>query len=343
VRLIDLPGKVVRVIRMVELHINDTNRFRAAAHAIGWTPADEGDLPEDDPLDLAGAAMTFADRPLNLPGADDLGSECMAEVVERYDDDVAAWALPGRIDIKFQTGWLRKHADPPASHDPEPDFATLYPIDPDTPSWQLTPRTASELYKTIRQHASHATEDLSVHGNEPVTENGKWWLLFNRLPKATWNQTFEWRRLIARAPTDLLGQLERGEWPRPVCPAEAIMLRLALGELQDDDDFNDDSVDLPRHRDDYNFDACAENLLGDNAVTRLKLRWDDTHGRISHAACRPTQWLQTFTGAAPRDPYRGLRPLDHDLRHRPRSPAPETKPARTRPWSFLGRTLTTRP
>jgi hypothetical protein len=183
---------------------------------------------------------------------------------------------------------------------PVVDFGALFPAR-DQDEWQLTPRTASILDAALSLLGDHAYDDIEVNGGAAVDGDEKW-AVFCRLAPSTWQEDLDWRRRVARACDDLAGDIESGRLPVPRCDAEAVVMRLAIGEAQqwltelDEDDLGGDDLDgeelaqesLPEHRDDYNWDGCAAVLL---------------RGRGEPDVA----WFEWFGDAEPRDPERGFR------------------------------------
>ena len=154
------------------------------------------------------------------------------------------------------------------STSPRPDFAALFLVRECNcaredceicQSWQLTPRTADLLHMALEIMADQAFDDIEEHGSEPVErEDGGDWLLFERLPRITWNQDANWRRHVARACDDLAGDLACGDWPLPQNVGGSIVLHLAIEDgpdcLEEKEDAGDEEHDaLPRHGDDYDW------------------------------------------------------------------------------------------
>jgi len=183
---------------------------------------------------------------------------------------------------------------------PVVDFGALFPtLEHD--EWQLTPRTASILDAALSLLGDHAYDDIEMNGGAAVDGEEKdgeeKWAVFCSLAPSTWQQDVDWRRRVARACDDLAGDIESGRLPVPRCDAEAVMMRLAIGEAQqwltelDEDELDEDEPaqeSLPDHRDDYNWDGCAAVLL---------------RGRGEPGMA----WFEWFWDAEPRDPDRGFR------------------------------------
>ena len=213
---------------------------------------------------------------------------------------------------------------------PGPDFAALFPIrecdcrreDCETcAGWQLTPRTADLLYTKLEIMADQAFDDIEEHGSEPVARDGGGdWLLFDRLPRITWNQDAGWRRQMARACDDLAGDLARRDWPTPRNNAEEIVLHLVIEDAADyleewEDTRGEEHNTLPRHGDDYDWGMCSEVLFQDHDVLML---YDESLDGIEDPGSdpnvylrigdmRPGAWFEYFKNVEPRDPSRGFR------------------------------------
>jgi hypothetical protein len=311
-RLADLSGPVVRVVRLVELHVHDPERLRTAAMAAGWPPAEE-DENDDDPRDVLGAAMALTDELPAVPGADVVNEESIGEVlVASRGDELAEWSTDSVI-ANFGTGWRARRAD--AEPQPaRPDFVALFPVGDDKESWYLTPRTADSLHSALCMLADEIYDDVEEHGDEPITSrDGEQWMALDRLPHITWRQDAQWRRNIARAADDLAADLERGDWPLPRCTGEEMVLHLAI---RDADGFTDDQdEDLPHHPDDNDWDLCSEMLFQDQDVLLLE---EGSADGIEHpneelnqlhgiGDLRPANWFTTFNNAKPRPADRGYR------------------------------------
>jgi hypothetical protein len=165
-----------------------------------------------------------------------------------------------------------------------PDFTALFPLtaerQPDAP-WLLTPRTALDLWTALTLIRDQAEDDAELLGDVQLnvhvfTNHG----VFERLPRMTWDQHRTWRTNFATASGHLAEDLQTGNWPVPTCSAEEMALHLALDELGPTlpyDMGNVRSYDLteeqarllPAHRDDYDWDTCADMLLGDTDILML--------------------------------------------------------------------------
>ncbi len=213
---------------------------------------------------------------------------------------------------------------------PRPEFAALFPVrecdcgreDCEIcAGWQFTPRTADLLHTALEIMADEAFDDIEEHGSEPVErEDGGDWLLFDRLPRITWNQDSGWRRQVARACDDLAGDLARGDWPTPRNNAEEIVLHLAIegapDYLEEGEDAGDEEHDaLPRHGDDYDWGMCSEVLFQDHDVLMLydesldgiEDPGSDANAYLRMGDMRPAAWFEYFKNVEPRDPSRGFR------------------------------------
>ncbi|MFF8727207.1 hypothetical protein ACF073_12035 [Streptomyces sp. NPDC015171] len=340
-RLAELSGPVVRVAQLREFHVYDQAKVLNAATAGGWEPLPDEELGEEDPDDVVGAVMFAAETTGELPGMD-----CLTDAQEGHlllsarGDEVADWS-PEPVHVDFGTGWrLRRAANPYAAaqrmaeasvarEEPQPDFASLFPCpaacgcekdDCEKCSWWLTPRTADRLFGALVWLADTAYDDVEELQDRPVLEEDDGtWGFFSRLPRVTWRQSRQWRRGLARACDDLAGDLARGKWPHPTCAAEEMVLHLALDDAPEGADFGEDSpshATLPTHRDDYDFDACAELFFQDHDVLWLyDRRYSDTPDAAGTgagvcpipAALQPDQWFEDFLNVHPRSAERGFR------------------------------------
>jgi hypothetical protein len=318
-RLADLPGTVVRVFRMVEFHVHDAQRLRAAAIATGWPPTDSDELSDDDPHDVLGAAMCLTDDMPTLPGADVIGVQSMGEVLraQREEDELADWSTTPVV-VDFGAGYRtsRRPDDGPESL---PDFAALFPAVDDDHAWHLTPRTASVLYTALCTLADEAYDDVEEHADQPVPgpDAGDWSVL-PRLPRITWRQDTAWRRDLARAADDLATDLEHGQWPNPRCTAEEMLLHLAIQDAEAiaDDDIDDEGrQELPEYDGDYDWDLCSEMLFQDHDVLLLEEGWADgvedpdsqLNQKFRIGDLRPANWFQPFNNVEARPATRGHR------------------------------------
>ncbi|MGW3353753.1 hypothetical protein ACWDA3_61710 [Nonomuraea rubra] len=325
-RLGDLSGPVVRTIQLLEVHVHDPARLLAAATATGWQPLDDDDLDEDDPRDIVGAVMHFADDD-TMPGTDIVTQSMHAALLRlQQGDEVADWSSKP-VTANFGTGWrLTAAQDAPA---PEPDFAQLFPAQQECScqeedceicqDWELTPRTADVLYLSLSMLADQAYDDVLDHGDVPVTRTGEDWFLFRSLPRITWRCGAVWRRQFARAFDDLAGDLETGEWPIPRTTAEELALHLAIRlapaqkEMLDE---QDEHAELPERADDYDWHMCSQLFFQDHDVLMLYdngldgIESDSDANRelgLGHTL-HPTNWFTPFNSGRPvRDETRGFR------------------------------------
>lgn len=336
-RLADLPGPVVRVLQLREFHVYDQAKVLAAATAGGWEPMPDEELGEDDPDDLVGAVMFAAETTGELPGMDWLTDAQEGRLLlSARADEVADWSTEA-IRVNFGTGWrlhqaanpyaAHPHLDtaPPAPEEPQPDFASLFALpaacvceeeDCQKCGWTLTPRTADLLYSALVELAEAAYDDAAELGDRPVTEdNDGAWGFFSRLPPVTWRQNMQWRRGLARACDDLADDLKHGRQPQPTCAAEEMVLHLALGDAPDHLESGEDSphAALPRHRDDYDFDACSELFFQDHDVlwlydSKYSQGPDEADGKEPSPVppvLQPDNWFEDFLNVPPRSPERG--------------------------------------
>ena len=322
-KLADLPGTVVRVIHMVEMHVHDPERLLTWSAATDWIPAPADELPPDDPKDVLGAAMWNVDNVADIPGVDLITSSSTAEILTpEHHDELADWS-PTPIRADFGTGWRLRtsgRADTADKRDADesPDFASQFPIRDVIDEWQLTPRTADALHTALGQLADWAYDDIEEHGDQPVDPDaGSDWAFFNHLPRISWRQDSAWRRRVARAADDLYEDLEAGRWPLPRCNAEELLLHLAIDMAQD---LVEDAVpilneDLPHHEDDYDWGMCSEILFQDHDILLLNSGWadgvedpdSDLNRQMRIGDLRPDNWFNPFDNVDPRRPGRGFR------------------------------------
>ncbi len=327
-RLADLSGTVVRIVQMLELHVHDADRLRAAAAAAGWQPAG----PDQSGEDVVSAAMTLADATFLIPGADLISMESSGEVLRTAaGDELADWSVEPVL-VEFG-GWRVGDVDlaevdqlpgfdyaPGASSaagavaDPvTPDFATLFSPNRHGGQAWLTPRTADALHTALSVLADEAYQDVEENGDQPVAgSNDPAWTVFTRLPRISWHRDAAWRYRMARAAEDLRRDLEAGRLPIPRCTAEELMLHLAI---EDAESMTQDGLlgrhheRLPRHDDDYDWELCVELLFQDHDVRLLYADWadgiEDPETELNQAFgigdLRPDNWFTPFDNVEPRD------------------------------------------
>lgn len=89
-RLADLTGPVVRVERIVDVHIVDQQAFLAAMRAGHWEPDLEA---SDDPVDLLGAVMSAAEDGGPWEGARLVAEQTNAELLDPASgDELILWS-----------------------------------------------------------------------------------------------------------------------------------------------------------------------------------------------------------------------------------------------------------
>jgi len=109
-RLAELPGRVVRVSRLIEIHISDTQRFRAAMAEDGWEPLPADQLAADDPDDLVGAVMTATDDLPPCPAHDRSPKPPTPSCSTLpHGDELLDWS-PTPVVVDFGPGWRRNDA-----------------------------------------------------------------------------------------------------------------------------------------------------------------------------------------------------------------------------------------
>jgi hypothetical protein len=322
-RLRELSGTVVRVIEFSDYHVHDVERLLASAAAHGWAPE-----PADPAERVLDAVMWLAPDSA-VPGADVIDRESAGQVLRvAAGDETVGWQ-EGPLTAKFLSGWRLKKLDEDEDEldfGPRPDFASLFQVqececereDCDKcVQWFLTPRTADLLHTALEVMADQAYDEVEEHGDAPVSAESGEWAVFGRLPRITRNRDAAWRRQIARACDDLVSDLASGHWPVPRNNAEEIVLHLAIEDaptwLEDCEDPVHEA--LPAHRDDYDWDACSEDLFLDHDVLML---YDDqldgiedpgneANRYMSIGDLRPESWFDWFANVEPRDPERAFR------------------------------------
>ena len=232
-------------------------------------------------------------------------------------------SIPG-IELSEAT-WSVSDADGGANAD-VPDFSTLFPVCScgrdaceRCSSWQLTARTAAVLWQVSGVLSDLAYEDVHMHGDAPVGEDGVWYV-FDRYPRITYGQDAVWRRQAARAYDDLSSDLEAGTWPTPRCLGEEMALHVML---EDAPDMVTDSWDvladvveaLPEHPDDFDWEMCSEVFFQDHDVLTLfnealdGIEDPNFEGNrwAGMGDMRPTAWFRPFNNVEPRDGRRPFR------------------------------------
>ncbi|GLX97757.1 hypothetical protein Hesp01_57070 [Herbidospora sp. NBRC 101105] len=111
-RRADLPGHVIRIVHLQELHIFDPERLIAAAREAGWRPTpDRPDRPKEDPTeDLQGAASYLAYLHPPIPGTERLAQQQTAWLL-REGDEVIDWS-EHPITAEFANGRLLQGETP---------------------------------------------------------------------------------------------------------------------------------------------------------------------------------------------------------------------------------------
>lgn len=230
------------------------------------------------------------------------------------------------VRICSTTHWVEELTRDDSAKAPVPDFASLFaPCSCDRSScprcsgFQLTARSAAVLWRTVTTLADQAFDDVLEHGDLPVGE-GTTWMVFDELPRSTWEQDAVWRRQFARSLDDLAGDLEAGRAPFPRCLAEAWALRLAIlyAEAAVKDDWaglDDQFSDLPECPNDLDWMTVADFLLPDDGL--LPLYTNHRAGRDGfkgdqvkkHREEKSSQaaWFVPSGGLEPRDPRRPFR------------------------------------
>lgn len=118
-RLAAHAGPVMRLGRLLELHVHDAPRVLTAACAMDWEPEDDEELDDDD--HLLDAVMWMADEPVEIPDVDVVTEKGSAHQLPPSSDEVADWS-PKPITFNFGRGWLlrgEESDDPGADEDDE--------------------------------------------------------------------------------------------------------------------------------------------------------------------------------------------------------------------------------
>lgn len=316
--LADLPGPVVRLVRLQEFHVHDVGKLLSTAAAAGWEPVPEHERGDEDPQDVVGAVMDLAYNSQAVPGVDEVTGAAEAQMLCSDDgDEVADWsAKPVRVD--FGTGWRLTSSSPT-----RPDFAALFPLPACgcgeqacevCDGWQFTPRTADLVHSALTALADETRDDIEEHGDTAVTlDNESEWSVLSRLPRLTWREDHSWRRRMLEAFESLVSDLESGEWPEPRCYAEELALHLAVEDAPGYREILDGEQgtahnQLPRHDDDYDWDACSDTffqdrdvlLLFDQALDGIEDPDVQQNQLLGIGDMRPAVWFEPFNDATPR-------------------------------------------
>ncbi|WP_052710707.1 hypothetical protein [Pseudofrankia sp. DC12] len=183
--------------------------------------------------------------------------------------------------------------------------------------FQLTPRTAAGLWFALQHFADQGYRDVEEHGDEPVEESGIW-VLFADYPRITFSQDAVWRRQAARSFDDLAADLAAGAWPTPRSPGEEMALHLAIGlatDLGADGALDDWIAAYPAHPDDFDKEACVEELFEDTDILGLfnasrdgmEDPDDPENQRLGIGDYRPVAWFRPFRSEKARDGRRPFR------------------------------------
>jgi hypothetical protein len=324
-RLEQHPGPVMRIGRLLEIHVHDPARTLQAAIAGGWQPEQDEDL-DDQLLD---ATMWLTDEVTTIPGADIVTDASNGESLSPGSDEVADWSEQP-VTFDFGPGYLLisshtedKSQDAVKRREPRPDYAALFPPPdcehPDTDEkenecercdgYLITPRTAAVLSCALTIIADQCHMDIDDHGDQPIDPHDSW-QVFDELPRITWRQNADWRSRFAQAARDLAADLDHGRWPLPTCTAEEVALHLALDEAQTvcelaeiDERYSREVIgDLPEHPRDYDWEACSEDLyqdtdflfLYDGAADGIEDPDTDENKHLGIGDLRPANWFETF-------------------------------------------------
>jgi hypothetical protein len=206
-----------------------------------------------------------------------------------------------------------------------PDFRTLFAVcscERDScdccSTFQVTHRTAAVLWHVLKVLSDLAYEDVQMHGDAPVDDDGVWYV-FDRYPRITHGEDAVWRRQAARAYDDLCSDIEAGLAPMPRCFGEEMALHLALDDAPDMvadswDAIADVVEPLPEHPDDFDWEMCSEVFFQDHDILTLfnealdGIEDPDSDGNrwAGMGDMRPAAWFRPFNNVEPRD---GTRPF----------------------------------
>ncbi|MFD6425931.1 hypothetical protein [Streptomyces sp. NPDC060198] len=335
-RLAGLAGPVFRIALLREFHVHDPEALLDAAADEGWEPLPADRLGSHDPQDLIGAALWLAERGGAMAGADTLADRSQAyRLAVEEGDEVAGWSRE-EVVADFGSGWLGRakaqRPGEPVREAERPDFASLFEVDAphcadpecgeERCQWQLTARTAAALHEALRLLAGHALDHAEALGDRPLAPGGRGEGagVFTRLPRVTFGVGAAWRRRFVRAVEDVASDLEHGWWPEPTCTAEELALHLAIEDARAAEEpwavpegrgatgLSGGAVP-PAHRDDHDFDGCAEMFFQDTDVLMLydagldgvEDPEDEANQRLGIGDLRPSAWFAPFLNVTPRE------------------------------------------
>jgi hypothetical protein len=104
-RLADLPGRVVRVTHLVEMHVPDPRAFVAWMRADGWEPLPADQLPAEDIDAVVGAVQAATDDLPPLAGVRSVTDTSTAPLSDpAAGDELLDWS-PSPVIVDLGTGW----------------------------------------------------------------------------------------------------------------------------------------------------------------------------------------------------------------------------------------------
>lgn len=187
---------------------------------------------------------------------------------------------------------------------------------------RLTVGTVVVLRLLLCVIADEAYDDVDALGGAPVSAENLGELAFFRgFPPITWRMSVGWRRGVARAADDLVGDIEAGRLPYPRCPAEEAVLRMAIGRAEEMTTAGEEEglavlSGLPQSVDDYDWTAVLDVLFQDLDIELVLYgTWadgiedpdDELNQSLGMGDYRPAAWFESFSNVPFRDDTRGYR------------------------------------
>lgn len=206
-------------------------------------------------------------------------------------------------------------AEPGNAGSTEPDYEELFPLpscshddeDDEEECEQcdrmiLSPRNAAVLASALTTIADESILDIQSHGDRAVDDTDTW-MVFDALPRVTWELGGSWRARFAQAARFLAADLKAGHAPLPACTAEEMALLLAFKETEvildltrDDKEYEHQLLGgLPTHQTDYEWVSLEEVFLQDTDVLMV-FRADPSGEALvpEDDILAPSQWFTTF-------------------------------------------------
>ncbi|MFF3878960.1 hypothetical protein [Streptomyces sp. NPDC001978] len=182
----------------------------------------------------------------------------------------------------------------------------------------LTARTRAVLHLALQELSDQAWQEVSALGDQPLPPGAGG--LFGSLPRVTWHQDGPWRRQVARAFDDLAADCASTAEVEPRTTGEEMALHLGIARAQDLTHnrprlVSDAVAALPADRQDFDWDACSDDLfqdhdvlmLFDNKFDGIEDPGNDIHQSMGMVNLAPNDWFAPFDPEQGRDPDRGFR------------------------------------